>query len=84
MNIWRFKGCSRCGGDLIFQDGEWGCMQCGRYYYPKADLPLAYPLLPAATSVGGKHSRGERKRAGRLAGRIINAVVQGQLASTTK
>ena len=26
---WRLKGCSRCGGDLLMEDGEWVCLQCG-------------------------------------------------------
>ena len=28
------KGCSKCGGDLIYDAGDWKCMQCGQYYYP--------------------------------------------------
>jgi hypothetical protein len=46
------KACVRCGGDLALDDGDWLCLQCGRYYYarPKpATLPhwrewLARPL----------------------------------------
>lgn len=33
MNKWKFKGCSRCGGDLLIERGEYGwyvnCLQCG-------------------------------------------------------
>ena len=28
-----FKGCTKCGGDLIFDEGDWKCWQCGQYYY---------------------------------------------------
>ncbi len=76
MNVRRFKSCSRCSGDLIVQNGEWGCIQCGLYYYPKADLRLVYPGLTAAASCGGNDNRGEKNRTGGLAGRIINAVVR--------
>ena len=27
------KACVRCGGDLALDDGDWLCLQCGRYYY---------------------------------------------------
>ena len=26
------KGCTRCSGDLIFDEGYWRCWQCGQYY----------------------------------------------------
>ena len=84
MNVWRIKGCTKCGGDLFVQDDEWGCIQCGRYYYPKADLRLALPRLTAAASGGGNESRRKRRRAGGIAGRNINSVVQSQLASTQR
>ena len=84
MNIWRFKGCGKCGGDLFATDGEWGCIQCGQYYYPKADMPLDYPQLTVTASVGGNDNRRKRRRTGGLAGRNINSVIQSQLASTQK
>ena len=30
---WRFKGCKICRGDLLLEDAEWRCLQCGRYYF---------------------------------------------------
>ena len=30
---WRFKGCKKCWGDLMLDDAEWRCVQCGRYYF---------------------------------------------------
>ena len=28
----RLKGCDRCTGDLVMDEAEWKCIQCGRYY----------------------------------------------------
>ena len=30
---WKFKSCKKCRGDLILEDAEWRCVQCGRYYF---------------------------------------------------
>jgi hypothetical protein len=28
--------CQKCKGDLVHEGDEWRCLQCGTYYYPKA------------------------------------------------
>ena len=33
MNIYRLRGCRKCGGDLARDDGDWICLQCGSYFY---------------------------------------------------
>ena len=33
MNWFRLKGCAKCGGDLVLDEGDWLCLQCGTYYY---------------------------------------------------
>ncbi len=33
MNIFRLGACLKCRGDLIHDDGDWLCLQCGVYYY---------------------------------------------------
>lgn len=33
MTWFRLGGCSRCLGDLAYDDGDWICMQCGTYFY---------------------------------------------------
>ena len=33
------KDCGRCGGDLIMDDGDWRCLQCGQYYYGEIGQP---------------------------------------------
>ena len=27
------KQCNECGGDLVSEDSDWKCIQCGQYYY---------------------------------------------------
>jgi hypothetical protein len=33
VNWFRLKACAKCEGDLVLDDGDWLCLQCGRYYY---------------------------------------------------
>lgn len=33
MNMFQLKGCVNCSGDLFLDDGDWRCLQCGRYFY---------------------------------------------------
>ena len=37
------KGCIKCGGDLVFDEGDWRCWQCGQYYYATPSEPMAEP-----------------------------------------
>ena len=39
------KGCTKCGGDLIYDVGDWKCVQCGQYYYPVG--PGSFEELPS-------------------------------------
>lgn len=55
-----FKGCGKCGGDLIQDFDEWRCMQCGQIYYPMQSpmqLQMEHEGLqhptPNTMSVGG-------------------------------
>ena len=43
MNWFRLKACVKCRGDLVWDDGDWLCMQCGRYYYTRLYQPAAIP-----------------------------------------
>ena len=39
------RGCPRCGGDLFLNEGDWQCLQCGRYWFnrrPQAAAPSAF------------------------------------------
>ena len=33
LTLFRFKACTKCGGDLTLDEGDWLCLQCGKYYY---------------------------------------------------
>ena len=33
LTLFRFKACTKCGGDLALEEGDWLCLQCGKYYY---------------------------------------------------
>ena len=33
MTWFHLGGCSKCGGDLAYDDGDWICLQCGTYFY---------------------------------------------------
>ena len=33
MDLFRLKACQKCRGDLVLDEGDWLCLQCGRYYY---------------------------------------------------
>lgn len=33
MNWFRLKACAKCKGDLVLDDGDWLCLQCGTYCY---------------------------------------------------
>ena len=73
MNYWRFKSCSRCNGDLILEDSEWRCLQCGHYYYPNVPQ-FTEPSLEEALP-----SRGipvQRERARGYAGEDANSLAR--------
>ena len=51
--------CPKCQGDLVLDEGDWRCMQCGTYYYPtrrrangrrpgRPPTPDTRPALPPA------------------------------------
>jgi len=33
VNWFRLKACAKCQGDLVLDDGDWLCLQCGTYWY---------------------------------------------------
>ena len=33
MRIFRLAACLKCRGDLVYDEGDWLCLQCGVYYY---------------------------------------------------
>ena len=77
------KSCRKCGGDLVLDEDEWRCWQCGRYYYPLppptdhrpvADKPVRV-LVPVGEAVNVGFRRGRR------AARDINSVISAKARS---
>ena len=36
----RLRGCGKCGGDLLIDESDWKCCQCGHIYYANPGTPL--------------------------------------------
>ena len=89
-----FKGCQKCGGDLVFDEGDWKCWQCGHYYYARAAGPIPEPdatsldesVIPSDLEDGAQVSsrRGRRRGYGARGERNINAVIRAKEASDEK
>ena len=46
MISFRLKACVKCRGDLVLDEGDWLCLQCGTYYYTGLYRPAALPCWP--------------------------------------
>jgi len=33
VNCFKLRSCGKCRGDLVLDEGDWLCLQCGTYYY---------------------------------------------------
>ena len=91
----QFKGCSKCGGDLVLDQGDWRCWRCGQYYYTKRALTVelsqstpvedpkecvsAHP--PALDDLHEEKQRSKRKAYGARSARNINAVIRAKQTS---
>jgi DNA-directed RNA polymerase subunit RPC12/RpoP len=53
LNIVKFKGCKRCGGDLFLEHDSEGayiaCLQCGAIYVEHLRPAIHKPLVPKPT-----------------------------------
>ena len=45
----KLKGCPRCAGDLLAEDDELICLQCG-HSVRLADVPATQPALPSSSA----------------------------------
>ena len=74
MNRFRFKACAKCRGDLVLDEGDWLCLQCGTYYYTGLyrmhDLNQ-WPQQPAAAPQLEKTLRLDQLTAGSLVGQKV-------------
>ena len=88
------KGCPRCEGDLVFDEGDWRCWQCGHYYYARPGQPLGECLAanqaasgeaPLPASDAESPSPGEERRVrqayGARSARNINSVIRAKVLS---
>ena len=73
----QLKSCRKCSGDLVLDEDEWRCWQCGRYYYPNTpafdvpDYSKEAERRPSAVSLmAAVRGRGRRRAA-----RDINSVI---------
>lgn len=41
----QLKSCAGCSGDLVLDEGDWRCVQCGRYYYTGAASTVGEPPI---------------------------------------
>ena len=81
MICWRFKGCTRCSGDLVTEADIWVCFQCGRHYYPEVARPVEIPQEFNSHLSGDHGGRRKRRPGGGIAGRNINSLVLAQQMS---
>ncbi len=81
MNWFCLKACTKCGGDLAVDDGDWLCLQCGTYYYTGLYQRGWVSTTPQSTLGLGDTERqgdvrwpqvsGPRKGLGEEAGRLL-------------
>ena len=48
MMLMRLGSCGKRKGDLVLEDDEWRCLQCGSYYYPEYSSPAVDAMLQPA------------------------------------
>ena len=83
------KSCTKCGGDVIYDDGDWKCWQCGHYYYRARSAssnapnqnPPAFDGVPDPVTPDGHPVRRHRRSDGARAARNINAVIRAKKLS---
>ena len=60
------KGCTKCSGDLVFDEGDWRCWQCGHYYYT-GGVPTVEELNNEMTNGAGGETHPESEANGATA-----------------
>jgi hypothetical protein len=60
--MWKFEACKKCRGDLVVDNEDWRCFQCGAYYYPwvgeaKVSQPALNRNTEAPMATRGSHAR---------------------------
>ena len=79
----KLKACRKCGGDLVLDEDEWRCCQCGWYLYPMPpptdQRPDVYKPIRVLVPVGKAVKVGFRRT--RRASRDINSVISAKVRS---
>ena len=81
----KLKACRKCCGDLVLDNDEWRCWQCGQYYYPKPpvlDVPQYSRGSGGALATEGGAVPQRRRR--RRAVRDINTVIAAKDRSESR
>ena len=73
--LMRLGSCLKCKGDLMQEDDEWHCLQCGRYYYPITESLDQWeePPKPVLAAVMGEGMPAKRKTRARRSPRHLNS-----------
>jgi len=82
--LWRFKSCTRCSGDLVMEEKDWKCIQCGRYYDPIGSDMSNISAQSTPTRSAIHLPRNRRLACGGIPGRSINSLVQARKNSEDK
>ena len=75
MNRFHLKACAKCQGDLVLDEGDWLCLQCGTYYYIGLYRKLGLiqpPQQPAAPHRPEKGLILDQMMAGALGGQELS------------
>ncbi len=73
----KVKGCNKCGGDLVLDESDWRCWQCGHYYYPGPPKPAGQQVSEPSNGWGTQLPRGSN-------GEQSNGPVDGETQPRTK
>lgn len=73
----KLRACRKCSGDLVLDNDEWRCWQCGKYYYPRPASTEAPPSPVASNHIAALvgSAIAPLQRRGRRAPRDINTVI---------
>ena len=76
MNRFHLKACVKCHGDLVLDEGDWLCLQCGTYYYTglyRKHVPTQLPQQPVEPPLLEKTLRFDHLAADSLVEQYVSA-----------
>ena len=78
MSRFLLKACEKCWGDLVLDEGDWLCLQCGTYYYTglyRKNGLTRWPEQPAPPPRMEKTLRLDQPVTGSLVGQEVSPSV---------